>query len=188
MKKLTPKQKAFADEYIKSGNAYQSAIKAGYSKQYARSHIDKLSENVGVKSYIDAKMAEIESHKIADAKEVLEFYTSVMRGEKKETVFIQAGDAYVEEQKEADLKTRISAAREIMKRYPGNDPFIAEQIRKLKAEADSAEAKAMLNAFEVQIRQEEFGTDEDEERTDDLASAVQDGMKGVFGDGDEIET
>lgn len=75
-----------------------------------------------------------------------------------------------------------------MKRYPGNDPFIAEQIRKLKAEADSAEAKAMLNAFEVQIRQEEFGTDEDEERTDDLASAVQDGMKGVFGDGDEIET
>ena len=46
----------------------------------------------------------------------------------------------------------------------------------------------MLNAFEVQIRQEEFGTDETEERTDDLASAVQDGIKGVFGDGDEIET
>lgn len=142
MKKLTPKQKAFADEYIKSGNAYQSAIKAGYSKQYARSHIDKLSENVGVKSYIDAKMAEIESHKIADAKEVLEFYTSVMRGEKKETVFIQTGDVYVEEQKEADLKTRISAARELMKRYPNDDPFIEQQLRKLKAEAEIAETKA----------------------------------------------
>lgn len=142
MKKLTPKQKAFADEYIKSGNAYQSAIKAGYSKQYARSHIDKLSENVGVKSYIDAKMAEIESHKIADAKEVLEFYTSVMRGEKKETVFIQTGDVYVEEQKEADLKTRIIAARELMKRYPNDDPFIEQQLRKLKAEAEIAETKA----------------------------------------------
>ncbi|KRL84595.1 terminase small subunit [Ligilactobacillus apodemi] len=160
MKKLTPKQKAFADEYIKSGNIYQSAVKAGYSEAYAKSLAGRMLENARIKSYIDAKMAEIESHKIADAKE----------------------------QKEADLKTRISAAREIMKRYPGNDPFIAEQIRKLKAEADSAEAKAMPNAFEVQIRQEEFGTDEDEERTDDLASAVQDGMKGVFGNGDEIET
>lgn len=188
MKKLTPKQKAFADEYIKSGNAYQSAIKAGYSENYSKGNAIKLLENVSVKSYIDAKMAEIESHKIADAKEVLEFYTAVMRGEQKETVFVQAGKGYAKEQKEADLKTRISAAREIMKRYPGNDPFIAEQIRKLKAEADSAEAKAMLNAFEVQIRQEEFGTDETEERTDDLASAVQDGIKGVFGDGDEIET
>lgn len=62
------------------------------------------------------------------------------------------------------------------------------KIRKANAEADTAEANALLKAFEVQIRQEEFGTDEDEERTDDLASAVQDGMKGVFGDGDEIET
>lgn len=141
-RKLTPKQQLFADEYIKSGNAYQSAIRAGYSEQYARSHIDKLSENVGVKSYIDAKMAEIESHKIADAKEVLEFYTSVMRGEKKETVFIQTGDVYVEEQKEADLKTRIGAARELMKRYPNDDPFIEQQLRKLKAEAEIAETKA----------------------------------------------
>ncbi|EAL9807180.1 terminase small subunit, partial [Campylobacter jejuni] len=80
-----------------------------------------------------------------------------------------------------------SAAKEIMKRYPGNDPLVAEQVRKLKADADSAEAKAMLNAFEVQIRQEEFGTGEDEVRTDDLVSAVAEGMKGVFGDEDEIE-
>lgn len=142
MKKLTPKQKAFADEYIKSGNAYQSAIKAGYSENYSKGNAIKLLENVSIKSYIDAKMAEIESHKIADAKEVLEFYTSVMRGEKKETVFIQAGDAYVEEQKEADLKTRISAARELMKRYPNDDPFIEQQLRKLKAEAEIAETKA----------------------------------------------
>ena len=121
MKKLTPKQKAFADEYIKSGNAYQSAIKAGYSENYSKGNAIKLLENVSVKSYIDAKMAEIESHKIADAKEVLEFYTAVMRGEQKETVFVQAGKGYAKEQKEADLKTRISAAREIMKRYPGEE-------------------------------------------------------------------
>lgn len=61
------------------------------------------------------------------------------------------------------------------------------KIRKANAEADTAEANALLKAFEVQIRQEEFGTDEDEVRTDDLASAVAEGMKGVFGDEDEIE-
>ncbi|MCR1902303.1 terminase small subunit [Ligilactobacillus apodemi] len=145
MKKLTPKQKAFADEYIKSGNATQAYIKAGYkvnSEKVAKASASRMLTNVNLKSYIDAKMAEIESHKIADAKEVLEFYTSVMRGEKKETVFIQTGDVYVEEQKEADLKTRISAARELMKRYPNDDPFIEQQLRKLKAEAEIAETKA----------------------------------------------
>ena len=182
MKKLTPKQKAFADEYLKSGNATQAAIKAGYSDKSARFVGAENLTKPNIKAYIDAKMAEIESHKIADAKEVLEFLTAVMRGETKETVFVQFGKSYAEEKKEADMKTR-----EIMKRYPGNDPLVAEQVRKLKADADSAEAKAMLNAFEVQIRQEEFGTDEDEVRTDDLASAVAEGMKGVFGDEDEIE-
>lgn len=145
MKKLTPKQKAFADEYIKSGNATQAYIKAGYkvnSEKVAKASASRMLTNVNLKSYIDVKMAEIESHKIADAKEVLEFYTSVMRGEKKETVFVQAGDVYVEEQKEADLKTRISAARELMKRYPNDDPFIEQQLRKLKAEAKIAETKA----------------------------------------------
>ncbi|MEE6729888.1 terminase small subunit, partial [Pediococcus pentosaceus] len=36
-KKLTPRQKKFADNYIESGNATQSAIKAGYSKKTAKS-------------------------------------------------------------------------------------------------------------------------------------------------------
>ncbi len=52
MKKLTPKQKAFADEYIKSGNAYQSAIKAGYAEKYAKAQSSKLLENVGISKYI----------------------------------------------------------------------------------------------------------------------------------------
>lgn len=43
--KLTIKQKRFADEYIISGNATQSAIKAGYSKKYAATNTDKLLKN-----------------------------------------------------------------------------------------------------------------------------------------------
>ena len=87
-RKLTPKQQLFADEYIKSGNAYQSAIRAGYSHKYANNNISKLLGNVGIKSYIDAKLAEIESHKIADAKEILEYFTAVLRGETREVVVV----------------------------------------------------------------------------------------------------
>ncbi|MCG0891667.1 terminase small subunit [Lactiplantibacillus plantarum] len=41
-RKLTPKQQKFADEYIKSGNAYQAAIEAGYSRNYAKGKRTKL--------------------------------------------------------------------------------------------------------------------------------------------------
>ncbi len=44
--------------------------------------------------------------------------------------------------KEADLKTRISAIKEILKRYPDNDKLMKQQLRKLTAEADIMEAKA----------------------------------------------
>lgn len=140
--KLTAKQRMFADEYIKSGNATQSAIKAGYSDNYAKHRVDKLLLNVGVKSYIDAKMAEIESHKIADAKEVLQFYTRVLREEETEEVALPAGDDVVTVEKKPSFKDRLTAAKELMKRYPLSDPMIQAELRKLNAEADIAEQKA----------------------------------------------
>ena len=36
VRKLTPKQQAFADYYIELGNATESALKAGYSKRTAK--------------------------------------------------------------------------------------------------------------------------------------------------------
>ena len=53
MEKLSIKQKRFADEYIISGNATQSAIIAGYSKKYAATNTDKLLKNTNIKNYID---------------------------------------------------------------------------------------------------------------------------------------
>lgn len=139
--KLTAKQKLFADEYVKSGNAMQSAIKAGYSDKYAKSSSSKMLENVGIKSYIDTKMAEIESHKIADAKEVLEFYTRVLRKEETEETIVATAKAAVTVDKDPSLKDRLNAAKELMKRYPLNDPIVAAQLKKLQAEADIAEWK-----------------------------------------------
>ncbi|QAS00238.1 terminase small subunit [Lactiplantibacillus plantarum] len=141
-RKLTPKQQKFADEYIKSGNAYQAAIEAGYSRNYAKAQSSKLLENVGIKSYIDERMVEIASKRIMDATEAVELLTSIARGETKETVYIGTADGVYEKHKEADLKTRIIATKEILKRYPDNNKLVEQQIRKLKADADIAEVKA----------------------------------------------
>lgn len=139
--KLTAKQRLFVDEYIKSGNATQSAIKAGYSDRYAHTNAGKLLQNTTVKAYISAKMAEIESHKIADAKEVLEFYARVLREEETEEVALAAGDDVVTVRKKPSMKDKIAVAKEIMKRYPLTDPLVAAQIKKLQAETEIAEWK-----------------------------------------------
>lgn len=118
MTKLSIKQKRFADEYIISGNAYQSALKAGYSKNYSKGNVVKLLENVSVKAYIDERLAEIDNRKIADQQEVLEYLTSVMRGEVTEPLTVLDGDGY---QRVIDaspsVATRNKAAELLGKRY-----------------------------------------------------------------------
>lgn len=143
-RKLTPKQQRFADEYIKSGNAADAARKAGYSKRSARSVGQENLTKPDIKKYIDERMAAIASKRIMDATEAVELLTSIARGETKETVYIGTADGVYEKHKEADLKTRISATKEILKRYPDNNKLVEQQIRKLKADADIAEAKARI--------------------------------------------
>ncbi|MFT9313390.1 terminase small subunit [Leuconostoc pseudomesenteroides] len=142
--KLTPKQRKFADEYIKTGNATQSAIEAGYSKKYANTNAPKLLQNTTLKQYIEKCMAEIASNRVMSYTEAVELLTSIARGEEKETVVVATPVSVEKVEKEADLKTRISALKEILKRYPNNDKLIEQQIRKLSAEADMAEAKSKL--------------------------------------------
>lgn len=140
--KLTAKQRLFADEYIKSGNATQSAIKAGYSDKYVATNTDKLLKNTKLKAYISAKMAEIESHKIADAKEVLQYYTRVLRAEETEETLDVVKGGIIE--RKPSIKERTAAAKELMKRYPLNDPVVKAQLDKIRADTRISEAKAEL--------------------------------------------
>lgn len=78
---LTPKQKAFADYYIETGNAIEAARKAGYSENYAKAQSYKMLENVGVSAYIAERTKPKEDKRIATGQEVMEFFTAVMRGE-----------------------------------------------------------------------------------------------------------
>ncbi|MGT2959318.1 terminase [Streptococcus bovimastitidis] len=118
LSKLTLKQKRFADEYIISGNIEQSAISAGYSKNYARAQAHKLLANVGIKNYIDERLKILDSEKIADQKEVLQYLSAVMRGEHKEKTLISIGELGQEiVDIDVGAKDRLKAAELLGRRY-----------------------------------------------------------------------
>jgi phage terminase small subunit len=119
--KLTIKQQRFADEYIISGNATEAAIKAGYSEKYANTNASKLLQNTTVKAYIDERLGELASKKIANQQEVLEYLTAVLRGESSsEVVVIEGQGEGVSKakpmQKAPDEKERLKAAELLGKR------------------------------------------------------------------------
>ena len=115
---MTPKQRKFCDEYLISGNATDAAIKAGYSPKTAKQTGSENLAKPDLKQYIEAELDKLHSAKIADAQEVLEYLTSVMRGEHTEQVLKLAGDGI---QTIADIdvsaKERLKAAELIGKRY-----------------------------------------------------------------------
>lgn len=118
MAQLTLKQKKFADEYIISGNATIAAIKAGYSEKTAGQTGAENLKKPYIKSYIDERLAQLESEKIADQQEVLKYLSAVMRGEMTEQTLISIGESG---QKITSIdigaKDRIKAAELLGKRY-----------------------------------------------------------------------
>nr|DAO01939.1 MAG TPA: Terminase small subunit [Caudoviricetes sp.] len=118
MTKMTLKQQRFADEYIITGNATQSAIKAGYSSKYANTNANKLLQNTTIKNYIDVRLAKLESEKIATQEEVLQYLTSVMRGEKTESLLVLDGEGTQKViQAVPNVQSRTRAAELLGKRY-----------------------------------------------------------------------
>lgn len=90
---LTEKERIFADEYIKTTNATQSAIKAGYAENSASVTGSKMLRKPKVRQYIDTVMNERSKNTIATADEVLEYLTRVMNGEEKDAFGLDASIA-----------------------------------------------------------------------------------------------
>lgn len=145
---MNERQRRFADEYIKTGNGYQSAIKAGYSENYANNRIAELLGNVGIKEYINKQMQELHKSNIMDATEALYILSEIARGNRDEEVLIlNPTTGKVERHtKKADNATVIKAITEILKRYP-----TAKQAEKLELEL--AKLREQVNANEAQDEQ-----------------------------------
>lgn len=109
IKKLTIKQKRFADLYIETGNATQSYIDAGYKatkREVAEANARKLLGNYSVQNYIDSQMEQLQQNTIASQEEVLQYLTKVMRGEEKDQFGL-----------DASLQDRTKCAELLGKRY-----------------------------------------------------------------------
>ena len=104
--KLKPKELVFAEEWLKTTNATQSAIKAGYSERTAYSAGNRLLKKVDVKQYIDERLAEMQESSIADTNEVMQFLSSTMRGDIPDQFGLDPA-----------LNDRIKAAELLGKRY-----------------------------------------------------------------------
>ncbi|EPP0993247.1 terminase small subunit [Listeria monocytogenes] len=148
--KLTEKQKRFADEYIKCGNATEAARLAGYSSKTAnRIATENLSKPV-IKDYIDKVLSELEEKRVMGYTEAMQLFTEIARGEMEEEVIVSNGDGFSVVTKVADINQRISALKEIVKRHVagGRDKEILQnnllkaQIEKAIAEADIYKNKA----------------------------------------------
>nr|DAE63794.1 MAG TPA: Terminase small subunit [Caudoviricetes sp.] len=122
---MTEKQKIFADEYLIDLNATR-AYKVAYpnvkNDAVAAAAAARLLRNVKVKNYIADRMEEIHNEKTADAQEVIEYLTSVLRGEStaQEIVVEGTGDGCSEArtmEKSPSEKERLKAAELLGKRY-----------------------------------------------------------------------
>ncbi len=115
---MNEKQKRFCDEYLIDCNATQAAIRAGYSPKTAYAIGEQNLKKLELKAYIDEQLEQLHNKKTADAKEVLEYLTAVMRGEHTEQVLRLVGDGVQEiSDIKVSAKERLKAAELIGKRY-----------------------------------------------------------------------
>ena len=87
-KKLTERQRRFIDAYIKTGNASEAARCAGYAIKSADVTGAQLLVNTKIKAEISRRLSEIKNNRTAELQEVLEFMTSVMRGQEKDFAIV----------------------------------------------------------------------------------------------------
>ncbi len=117
---MTEKQKKFADEYLVDLNAtraYKAAYPSVKKDEAAAAAASRLLKNVKIAEYINKRLKELESKRVANVQEVMEYLTSVVRGEATEEVvsITENGPQYTD--KHPSVRDRLKAAELLGKRY-----------------------------------------------------------------------
>lgn len=102
---LTPLQAKFIDLYIETGNGKQSVIDAGYNSNTPAQFAQKLLNTPHINEEIKYRLEQHKNESIANADEIMQYFTDVMRGK----ILDQFG-------LEASLSERTKAAQELAKR------------------------------------------------------------------------
>lgn len=169
-RKISIKQEKFIDAYIELGNATEAAKRAGYKCKSYTAYASVGAENLKkLAPFIDKRLQELKQKRTANLAEVLEFLTAVLRGEITETVFNPISGE--REDIRANVRSRVDAAKELLKRYPN----------KLDAERQ----KLLLEKLRAEIK--DMQTDNEDLRVvlvDDIEAALN--MEKAGGDHDKI--
>lgn len=118
--KLSARQQAFVEAYVTDikHNQTAAAIAAGYKEKTAAQAGSRLMKNEKVAAAIAARIEELHEQNTANANEVVEFLSSVMRGEEVDNWVLRAVDGSEELQKgEPSAKDRLKAAEMLSKYY-----------------------------------------------------------------------
>lgn len=141
MVKLTAMQKAFADEYILSGNVTESARKAGYKQPHVQG--SQCLEKLSIIEYIEERMKKVTDSKVMSQKEALELLTSIARAEITEELYIPTDKGVQRIEKLPDIRDRQKAIDSILKRYPISkheelrNQMLEMQIKKLEKDINT---------------------------------------------------
>jgi phage terminase small subunit len=115
--KLTEKQKRFADFYIETGNATESAVKAGYSEKTAKEMGYENLTKPHIRDYVDLLLKEMGNKRIMNAEEVMQTLTSIARNEVEEDVVVFGDNGPEITTKGMSAKDRLKALELIGKRF-----------------------------------------------------------------------
>ena len=122
MDKADDRKRRFVDELLACGSqrqAYKTVYKGAKSDAGADASSSRLLRDATVKAYLAERLEAMHTEKIADATEVMEYLTAVMRGEPAEKTFTIVSDAdaiQLEGKETPDTKDRLKAAELLGKR------------------------------------------------------------------------
>ena len=109
MEKLTPKQQKFIDYYIQTGNATEAAKLAGYSSKTAYSIGNENLNKPEIKQAIDERLKQLENERIAEAKEIMEVLTTIIRGNADEEILMQVKGEVQRFTRQTSIRDRLRA-------------------------------------------------------------------------------
>lgn len=118
---ISERQKRAVDYFIESGCKGEALRRAGYSESICKNP-ERVFKKDGVREYLEDRIKRFDSKRIADATEVMEYLTKIMRGEEKEEVVVieRVGDGMSSArnvEKNISANSRIKAAELLGKRY-----------------------------------------------------------------------
>lgn len=112
---MTIKQEKFCDEYIlNGGNSAAAARAAGYAAESARVTGSRLINRQDVRQAVNQRLDNLASEKIIAEQELLEFLSSVVRGEVEEEIAVPSGKKVIVK---CNCNSRLKACEMLCKIY-----------------------------------------------------------------------